>query len=100
MVCLLSLGPSRLVALMAADRVSAARTPAQFHAMRRCDGMARLDRLVDHAPAGDCPANAPIASASVAILTAEQAKAAKPRSCRAARGSPAATASPRGERAG
>ena len=72
MVCLLSLGASRLVALMAADRVSAARTPAQFHAMRRCDGMARLDRLVAHASAADCPANAPIASASVAILTAEQ----------------------------
>lgn len=74
MVCLLSLGPSRLVALMAADRVSAARTPAQFHAMRRCDGMARLDRLVAHAPAGDQPARTMFSGASPAIPTMEQAE--------------------------
>jgi hypothetical protein len=59
MVCLLSLGPSRLVALMAAHRVNARRTPAQLHAVQMCDGMARLDRLVGLAPAGDHPAKAP-----------------------------------------
>lgn len=71
MVCLLSLGPSRLVALMAADRVSAARTPAQFHAMRRCEGMARLERLVALAT-GDRPARTRFPSTSLAIHIPEQ----------------------------
>jgi hypothetical protein len=46
MVCLLSLGSSHLVALMAAHRASVARSPAQSDALRRCDGTVRLDRLV------------------------------------------------------
>ncbi len=57
MVCHLSLGPSHLAALMAAHRMSAARTPAQFDALRRCDGLIRVDRLVSLTLRGDehCP---------------------------------------------
>jgi len=53
MVCHLSLGPSHLAALMAAHRMSAARSQAQFDALRRCDGLIRLDRLVSLTLPGD-----------------------------------------------
>ncbi len=46
MICLLSLGPSHLAALMGAHLMSAARIPAQFDALRRCEGLIGLDRLV------------------------------------------------------
>jgi len=56
MVCLLSLGPSRLVALMAADRVNAAPDGARCGAARQWDGLIRLDRLVSLAPGGEAAA--------------------------------------------
>jgi len=57
MVCHLSLGPSHLAALMAAHRMSAARSQAQFDALRRCDGLVRLDRLVARTAGDDCAAD-------------------------------------------